>query len=268
MNLKRSPRIKIFSLFKGLKKRIRGELNDDIVTAFLDVSDVDMQKGTISEFKSSDLAYRESAEKIIVSCRRMKSCRTKGELLFILGEEVMQYSLKDPEEMYANFERKTRNISGTYRNKLLPKVHEQIFEAHHSLLLLYRQNIFEGMEKHLNLRYYDYYDMVAESCSVKARLNDPRILYLKYLLAAFTMFVCDKPAHPTGTPFPGGQTIDKWDGVYYCPVRDKADDVPFSLCPFCPTVQSDEPIYPWSGSVRRKEEKQECLENYRTNFKG
>ena len=83
-------------LFKGLKKRIRGELNDDIVTAFLDVADVDMQKGTISGFESSDLASRESAEKIIVSCRRMKSCRTKRELLFILGEEVMQYSLKDP----------------------------------------------------------------------------------------------------------------------------------------------------------------------------
>jgi uncharacterized protein (UPF0305 family) len=110
--------------------------------------------------------------------------------------------------------------------------------------------------------------MVAEACTERAREKDPKYLYLKYLLAGFTMFVLTEPAHPVGTPFPGGQIVDEWEGTYLCPVRDMADDVPYALCPYCPAIQSTEPTYPEMRARRLERRRQECLANYWTNYKG
>jgi len=54
------------------------------------------------------------------------------------------------------------------------------------------------------------------------------------------MFVLERPGHPVGTPFPGGQKIEEKNGKFICPVRDKHRDVFFSLCNFCPATQSEE----------------------------
>jgi len=91
---------------------------------------------------------------------------------------------------------------------------------------------------------------------------------VKYLLAGFTIYVLEEPAHPIGTPFPGGQIVDEWEGEYLCPVRDRADGIPFALCPFCPAIQSDEPTYPGMRAVRKERRRKESLHNYRTNYKG
>jgi len=70
--------------------------------------------------------------------------------------------------------------------------------------------------------------------------------FLYYLIEAFTMFVCGLPGHPVGTPFPGGFAVEKRGRTYYCPVREKEDEVKTSVCPFCPAKQSslpgDEPL--------------------------
>ena len=36
--------------------------------------------------------------------------------------------------------------------------------------------------------------------------RDIRLVLLYYLIAAFTIFVCELPGHPVGTPFPGGSS--------------------------------------------------------------
>jgi uncharacterized protein (UPF0305 family) len=76
--------------------------------------------------------------------------------------------------------------------------------------------------------------------------GDLRLILFYYLLAAFTIFVRELPGHPVGTPFPGGFLVEERDGIYYCPVREKEDDVETSICPFCPAEQSnlpgDEPL--------------------------
>ena len=46
------------------------------------------------------------------------------------------------------------------------------------------------------------------------------------------------PGHPVGTPFPGGFIVEERVGVYYCPVREKEDEVETSICPYCPAEQS------------------------------
>jgi len=114
-----------------------------------------------------------------------------------------------------------------------------------------------------------YWDMVIGQCTDTGDSNS-RIRFLNYLLAAFCMFVLKEPGHPVGMPFPGGDTVQLINGIYYCPVREKAGDVDAALCPFCPARQTPEIGYlrpPLNGSEHRK---QEFIDNcYRYhNFNG
>ena len=71
------------------------------------------------------------------------------------------------------------------------------------------------------------------------------------------MFVQGLPGHPVGMPFPGGDKVEVIDGIYYCPVREKANDVDAALCPFCPALQTPEIGYlkpPVNASKNRKQE--------------
>lgn len=207
-------------------------------------------------------------DQIMLACRRMQQAETKGDLICLLAEEVKRFSLRDLEMMYTRFEEKTRTLPGQYRNRLLPKVNEQIFSAHHQLLLLAQNRGGDEEEKPLSKGAESYFRMIEAAAKEKAKTNDPTFLYLKYLLAGFTIYVLEEPAHPIGTPFPGGQIVDEWEGEYLCPVRDRADGIPFALCPFCPAIQSDEPTYPGMRAVRKEMRRKESLHNYRTNYKG
>ncbi len=198
----------------------------------------------------------------------MQQAETKGELVRLLAAEVQRFSLRDLETMYARFEEKTRNLPEKYRSLLLPKVNEQIFSAHHQLLLLARNGAGDEEDTPLPKAAESYFEMVVAAARKKAETKDPTFLYLKYLLAGFTMFVMEEPAHPIGTPFPGGQIVDVWEEEYLCPVRDMADGIPFALCPFCPAGQSDEPTYPEMREVRKERRRKESLNNYWTNYKG
>lgn len=209
-----------------------------------------------------------SVATIRTACRRMQGAGTKGDLLRVIADEVTAFDLHDLEMMHARFERKVGHLPEDYRDRLLASVHEEIFSAHHCLILLSRNGGGPEMEDPPDPALSAYCSMVAEACAEKAREKDPKYLYLKYLLSAFTMFVVEKPAHPVGTPFPGGQIVDEWEGAYLCPVRDKADDVPYALCPYCPAVQSTEPTFPEMRARRHERRRRESLANYWTNYKG
>ncbi len=207
-----------------------------------------------------------SAAAIRSACRRMQGAKTKGDLLRIIAGEVGTYHLHDLELMNARFQQKVENLPENYRDRLLESVREEIFGAHHRLVLFSRNGAGPGLDGPPG--HPAYWAMAAEACTERAREKDPKYLYLKYLLAGFTMFVLAEPAHPVGTPFPGGQIVDEWEGTYLCPVRDMADDVPYALCPYCPAVQSTEPTYPEMRAHRLERRRQECLANYWTNYKG
>jgi len=205
---------------------------------------------------------------IRAACRRMQGAATKGELLRIIAGEVGAFDLHDLEAINVRFERKVENLPEDYRDRLLASVREEIFGAHHRLFLLSRNGSDPGMDDPPDPALGAYAAMVAEACATKAREKDPKYLYLKYLLSGFTMFVRGEPAHPVGTPFPGGQIVDEWEGAYLCPVRDMADDVPYALCPYCPAVQSMEPTFPEMRARRLERRRRESLANYWTNYKG
>jgi len=188
-------------------------------------------------------------EGIRAACRRMQGAGTKRDLLQIIAGEVSKFDLHDLETIYARFERRVDSLPAGYRDRLLASVRDEIL-AHHRLILLSRNGSSEDWLDEPPGPLLDAYStMLAEACTAKAQEKDAGRLYLNYLPSAFTMFVMEEPAHPIGTPFPGGQIVDEWEMTY--------------LCPYCPAVQSTEPTFPETRARRL-----ESLANYWTNYKG
>ncbi|WP_220681622.1 DUF2115 domain-containing protein [Methanofollis formosanus] len=178
-----------------------------------------------------------SPEEVETICAEMKGAETKRDLLAVVGRGVSFFQVTDLRAMMGNFRRKTEDLEPGYRRRLLPKVEEQVMGAYHDLALTCRgeKNLEDGP---VDASLPAYAEMVAEACRARvAAGKEPDLLFLKYLLAAYTMYVRGRPAHPVGTPFPGGLEVYAEGEVYYCPVREKEGDVPFSLCPYCPARQ-------------------------------
>ena len=222
--------------------------------------EIEEQTGTVHAL------YGDEVARIRDACTRLGRCADKQAALTVLGEELSGYPLSTLEQLLASFERKAQNLPTSYRKQLLPKIHEEISGAYHDLMAAWREGAaFQGA---LYESWPKYWTMVYKACKTRAQTKSPRNLFCKYLITGGTMYVFERPGHPVGTPFPGGQIVDSWDGIVYCPVRDMADEVESALCPFCPAVQSDEPIYPQTKRLRLLQERQANLNNYWTNYKG
>jgi uncharacterized protein (UPF0305 family) len=136
------------------------------------------------------------------------------------------------------------------------KVSEHLLGTYQKIQLTSRQGSFSPLQDPPDASANRFWEMVAGECRESSG-RAMHLRFLKYLLAGFTMFVLGEPAHPVGTPFPGGDTVQLHDGVYYCPARDKANDVGGALCPFCPAFQMPAVGYlkpPVNGSEHRKQE--------------
>ncbi|MDV4343400.1 DUF2115 domain-containing protein [Methanoculleus sp. YWC-01] len=171
-------------------------------------------------------------------CARLRSAGSQRELAKILYREVSGYSLFDLQEMRGRVERDLRSVPAGYRRRLYPSVMEQIFTTHHTLIVAARRGDPGDGERPLPGEYQDFCDMVEKTC-LRGDEGERHLELLYFLLAAFNIFVLDRPAHPVGTPFPGGFEVEARNGEYLCPVREKADDVENALCPYCPAKQSD-----------------------------
>jgi uncharacterized protein (UPF0305 family) len=191
-------------------------------------------------------------------------CSTRGELGMKIVVLVLRHSPADIQQMKRNFGKKVEELTPEYRDRLTQKINEHLLGTYQTIRQRYQQGSLGTMRDVVTYMQKSYWDMVAGRCTA-ARDSNPRIRFLNYLLAAFCMFVLDEPGHPVGTPFPGGDTVQLNDGVYYCPVREKAGDVDSALCPFCPACQTPAIGYlrpPVNGSGHRK---QEFIDNcYRT----
>lgn len=183
---------------------------------------------------------REETHEIIpYICDRLKQAGTAGELGKVIAMEVVQYSLHDLQHLRGVVEREIRHLPPAYQRKLRQKMMEQIFGSHHRLIAMYRRGDFDRPGRRVDESLGEYCDMVTNASHDALPGDDPRLVLLYYLLSTFTMFVLGEPGHPVGTPFPGGFVVELRKGRYYCPIRDKADDVEFSICPFCPALQME-----------------------------
>ncbi len=183
--------------------------------------------------------------RITAIAARMRRAPSKEALAAIIAWEVATYSLHDLQELRGSVERDLRHVPPGYRAKIQPKMMEHLFGTHHAIMMRHRRERFGDLRGPVEGKLGEFCDMLLDLPNQDEE-GDPRLVLFYYLIAAFTMFVCELPGHPVGTPFPGGFLVEERGGTYYCPVREKEDDVESSICPFCPAEQSalpgDEPL--------------------------
>jgi len=176
---------------------------------------------------------------------RMRRAHTKEGLAAVIAEEIATYTLHDLQELRGSVERDLRHVPPHYRAKIQPKMMEHLFNTHHVIMMRHRKGRFGDLRSPVEGKLGEFCDMLLDLPN-RQEDWDLRLALFYYLIAAFTMFVCELPGHPVGTPFPGGFYVEERGGTYYCPVREKEDDVESSICPFCPAEQSalpgDEPL--------------------------
>lgn len=207
---------------------------------------------------------------IRTECSLLSRIETRGELGWAISQITLRYSPKDLQQMKRNFGIRVRDMPPEYRDQLEMKISEHLAGTWQTISLMKQQGVFGTLHEPLTHRQKDFWNMVAVECGSADRGEDARLRFLKFLLAGFCMIVLKEPGHAVGTPFPGGDKVECLEGVYYCPVRDKADDVNAALCPLCPALQTPEIGYlrpPLNASEHRK---QEFIEHCHTfhNFNG
>jgi len=189
-------------------------------------------------------------------CDLLGSKKTRGDLGTAIAAIVLVYSPRDLQQMKWNFSEKIREISPMYRKRLEETITGYLHGTYQNVRLMDQQGAFAAMHEPVPDDAPVYWTMVATQCMTGDDGED-RLRFLKFLLAGFCMFVQGMPGHPVGMPFPGGDKVEVIDGVYYCPVRTKANDVDAALCPFCPALQTPGIGYlkpPVNASEHRKQE--------------
>ncbi|HON81860.1 MAG TPA: DUF2115 domain-containing protein [Methanoregulaceae archaeon] len=197
-----------------------------------------------------------NTEEIAGTCQRLASQKTRGELGGAIAGIVLSYSPRDLQRMRWNFSGKIQDMPPELRKKLEETITGHLQGTYQALRLMNQQGTFSCMDEPPAQGAGAYWKMVEARCSA-GDAEKVRLRFLKFLLSGFCMFVQLLPGHPVGMPFPGGEKVKVIDGVYYCPVREKANDVDSALCPFCPALQTPEIGYlkpPVDSGRHRKEE--------------
>lgn len=185
------------------------------------------------------------------AARSLAGARTKNELADCIARAAEDYTLADLQVLGGKLYTEVEALPEPYRSRVRPYFTEQIFGAHHRLLLMHRSGGFTGSASLIRDReiFDTFCTMIPEGCFCWDETADrtpfaysPKHRLFYYLMAAFTMFVLDMPGHPVGMPFPGGFTVEERKGAYYCLIRDREKEVFFSICNFCPARQAEETI--------------------------
>ncbi len=175
-------------------------------------------------------------------CDALARCGTRDELGAALAAIIRGYSPRDLGELDRSFRAKVRGFDPAYRDRLTENVAEYLLETCERALLLDQQGAFARMTAPSPECTPAYMAIVLREFGAP-EVRNPRLLFLKYLFAAFPMLVLDGSAHPAGMPFPGGDRVGKGDSRCWCPAWEKSGDVDGALCPFCPACKTPEVGY-------------------------
>ncbi|HJJ88939.1 MAG TPA: DUF2115 family protein [Methanocorpusculum sp.] len=184
----------------------------------------------------------------------------KGELLMELKSRGTQFTPEDLEEMLVRYSKKLAHVKKEYAVTLLSSARVQIVDGYHRMMTTKLETV------HANVRLSRSWKELTRFACVHS--HEKRLAELKYLIAAYNMYIMNEPAHPVGTPFPGGFAVELHEGVYYCPVRTVQGEVDEALCRFCPATQSRERDLVLTRNQREIVEWEEKLENYFYNYHG
>lgn len=182
----------------------------------------------------------------ILAFERLKRIGTKGELGETLALAALQYSIYDLQYVSDGLHSEVNRLPSPYRENIAPYFTEQFFGRYYRLIRLYNEGAFKRMSGDIKDKglYCDYCEAVEKTMSDPERTaylseHDTHHGVFYFVVNCFSMFVEEEPGHPVGMPFPGGLKVEKKDGAYYCPIREKEKDIPYSICNFCPCKQAD-----------------------------
>ena len=204
---------------------------------------------TMNVMTASDITTPLAKEEIAAVACRLATATTKGDLFRMLAEEAGRYTLADLQVIGGRLFMEVAALPEPYRSRVRPFFYEQLFGAHHQLLLMYRSGAFRKAGEPIWDRetFEKFCAMIPEGCFTWDEHAErtpfhysPQHRLFYYLMAAFTMFVLDSPGHPVGMPFPGGFAVEDRNGTFYCLIRDREKEVFFSICNFCPAKQTEE----------------------------
>ena len=211
--------------------------------------------------KTDDTSTSESCEEIANRCSELNKAETRGQLGEQIAILVLAHPPSDIQRMKRNFETKVQDMMPDYRDRLNQKIAGHLLGTYQRIRLDDQQGMFRTLPHPVTDEQKKYWEMVAGQCKKDESGDAPEIRFLKYLLAGYCMLVLDEPGHPVGTPFPGRDEVEFTDGIYYCPVRDKAGDVDAALCPYCPAKQTPGIGYLHPATRPTERTKQEFIDN-------
>ncbi|MDF1557511.1 MAG: DUF2115 domain-containing protein [ANME-2 cluster archaeon] len=164
-----------------------------------------------------------------------ESVHDRQTLLLKLKKELTGYSVFDLMKIQAQLENEIKYLPPRYKKMFKEKVGEQLFTNYKAIVSggTYQN---QKLDMELYLEFIENFQTKLDSLTDE-HLPDMTVLY--HLCALYNIFITLTPPHPEGTPFPGGYFVEKKDGDYYCPVRDKQDDNKDALCRFCIAKQSE-----------------------------
>ena len=222
----------------------------------------------VTPYNMKDTSPEQITSAIQKDCARLMTICTKGELGSSLARIILQYQPRDIRKMEQNLGSSIRDLSPEYRKELETAIAGHLLGTYQAIRLMNQSGAFTRMKEQVTDAEKSYWAMVSDQYRIGT--GDLRLRFLKFLLAGFCMIVRHEPGHPVGLRFPGGDRVEVSDGTYYCPVKEKANDVDAALCPFCPALQTPAVGYlkpPVNASEHRK---QEFIDNcYRYhNFNG
>lgn len=174
---------------------------------------------------------------------RLRHARDRRSLAEALKPELERLHIDGLQVISAAMEREINQLPSPYRERVRPHLREQFFGRYFKILAM------NGKIAHGSLRDPDQYEKYLDTMATMgddARTWEsvkemPQYTGYYHLVSCYVMFVLDEPGHPVGMPFPGGFKVEKRPDGYYCPIRDKEKDVPYSICNFCPAKQSELP---------------------------
>ncbi|MHC1602198.1 MAG: DUF2115 family protein [Methermicoccaceae archaeon] len=162
----------------------------------------------------------------------LEAVSSRTELFHLTQHIIRLYSIHDLQGLYHHVIRGLRYVPEPYRGRLLPKTLEQLFGTYQRMLAQHTPPELELLVDGGKIPSF-----VRDARAAIESSDDRKEALLYYLLLAYRLFVEGIPGHPEGTPFPGGKAVERVGGVYFCPVRDKEDDVPGALCKYCGAEQ-------------------------------
>lgn len=176
----------------------------------------------------------------------LKNIDKKGALGHALALEAQKYSIVDLQRISAGLAREINGLPSPYKERITPYFIEQFFRRYYRLIEMDDSGAFNHLQEDIKEKkmFQDY----CEVTEVRERdpddrgfiyESDPQHGLFYFIVNCFAMFVLEEPGHPVGMPFPGGFKVENRGGTYYCPIREKEKDLPYSICNFCPCKQAD-----------------------------